>query len=300
MWTDWDYKYETKNECRRSQLGTGAYLQIPKTVLAAQVAVKPLPTIETPAGMEPVVTLIDFQPIINAAHSTDGNYLVEKLVSACTKPQDTPIDACNRACQFTKSAPHPVPADIKALQEEAHASKSFQPPPPSPPPPSPPPPSPPSPPPPSPPPPSPPPPSPPPPSPPPPSPPPPPSLYSYLSGGSCSHDWSPEVDWCKANSKCTAVGRQSNGCWHRLQGDVADKQLLRRYKPLLQRKNGFQLFYLVSGGCGKSFDAVRWMCRNKKGCVSFGEQENTCWHLLQQEGQHYKPLTWYTRGLYFL
>ena len=296
MWTDWDYKSETKNECRRSQLGMGAYLQIPKTVLAAQVAVKPLPTIELPAGMEPVVTLVDLQPLINAAHSTDGNYLVEKLQSACTKPQNTPIDACNLACQFTKSAPHPVPADIKALQEEAHGSVSFQPPPPppSPPPPSPPPP------PPSPPPPSPPPPSPPPPSPPPPSPPPPPSVYSYLEAGACTTDWRAEKTACDSKNDCTAVGLQSTGCWHRLKGVVADTIILSRYKPLLEKKNQYRLAWLGEGKCGDSSSKIRSQCLNTNGCVAYGEQSNKCWHLLQQSGQDKKNLDVYTRDLKFL
>ena len=122
MWTDWDYSDATKNQCRRSQLGTGAYLQIPKTILAAQVVLKPLPTIELPAGMEPVVTLIDLEPFISAAHDSRGNYLAQELFHACTLPQNEPIDSCNPVCQFTKSVPHPIPAGIDALKRQMQAA----------------------------------------------------------------------------------------------------------------------------------------------------------------------------------
>ena len=90
MWTNWDYASNTKNQCQRSALGAGAYVQIPKTVVGATVVLKPLPTEnEPPLGMDPVITLFDFEPLIGEAYSSDGYFLEKELFHACSAPQST-------------------------------------------------------------------------------------------------------------------------------------------------------------------------------------------------------------------
>jgi len=120
MWSNWDYGSKTKETCTRSQLGAGAYLQIPKTKVGAKIALKPLPTeVEPPAGMAPVATLFEFAGLIDAAYSSDGFFLQKELFHACTAPQKTNLPVCNPACQFTKAQPMLIPAaqdlELKSL-----------------------------------------------------------------------------------------------------------------------------------------------------------------------------------------
>ena len=116
MWTNWDYASNTKNQCQRSALGAGAYVQIPKTVVGATVVLKPLPTEnEPPLGMDPVITLFDFEPLIGEAYSSDGYFLEKELFHACSAPQSTTKPSCSPACQFTTPEPISVPSASQSL-----------------------------------------------------------------------------------------------------------------------------------------------------------------------------------------
>lgn len=125
MWTNWDYASNTKNQCQRSALGAGAYVQIPKTVVGATVVLKPLPTEnEPPLGMDPVITLFDFEPLIGEAYSSDGYFLEKELFHACSAPQSTTKPSCSPACQFTTPEPISVPSASQSLVQEFKLSFS--------------------------------------------------------------------------------------------------------------------------------------------------------------------------------
>jgi len=123
MWTNWDYASSTKNRCQRSALGAGSYVQIPKTIVGAKINLKPLPTeSEPPLGMDPVVTLFDFEQLIGAAYSSEGYFLEKELFHACTSPQNTNTPSCNPACQFTSPEPTSAPSAPQSLVEELKSS----------------------------------------------------------------------------------------------------------------------------------------------------------------------------------
>ena len=59
----------------------------------------------------------------------------------------------------------------------------------------------------------------------------------YIASGGCvgGKQEIPEGH-CDANPKCTAIGRQHNGCWHQLKGDVPDQAQRDKYKWGLFKK----------------------------------------------------------------
>jgi hypothetical protein len=128
------------------------------------------------------------------------------------------------------------------------------------------------------------------------------SNYSYLGDGECTNDWGSQLDLCSADVNCSAIGQQSNGCWHKLKGDNATTANYNSYKPLLERKNQFALFYIGEGGSNRaSANDVKVACKQDDNCVAVGRQSNNWWHKLGQSGPaHYKkPLRAnYPNGMY--
>ena len=127
------------------------------------------------------------------------------------------------------------------------------------------------------------------------------SNYSYLGDGACSGDWKTAIDLCSVDTTCSAIGQQTNGCWHKLKGDNATAATYASYKPLLERKNQFGLFYIGEGGNNNASEgAVKWACKQNTACVAAGRQSNKWWHLLGQSGSGAaKNLkTTYTKGVY--
>ncbi len=67
----------------------------------------------------------------------------------------------------------------------------------------------------------------------------------YIGSGGCvgGKQEIPEGH-CDENPECTAIGRQHNGCWHMLKGDVPDEAVLAKYKWGLFKKTdaGYEAF----------------------------------------------------------
>tara|TARA_B110000483_G_C18161251_1_gene529386 strand:+ start:79 stop:1878 length:1800 start_codon:yes stop_codon:yes gene_type:complete len=121
-------------------------------------------------------------------------------------------------------------------------------------------------------------------------PPPPPTPFSF---DLCTSDWNKLIQECKNVSTCKAVGQQDNGCWHELKADPTTAQL-NSYKPLLQKKHDYGLFYLGEAGCNVNIKNVGAACLSNSKCTGVGKQSNNCWHTLQNSGSTKKLLTGYT------
>lgn len=72
-----------------------------------------------------------------------------------------------------------------------------------------------------------------------------PKPLSYIGSGGCvgGKQEIPEGH-CDENPECTAIGRQHNGCWHMLAGNVPDDATLAKYKWGLFKKTatGYESF----------------------------------------------------------
>jgi len=119
---------------------------------------------------------------------------------------------------------------------------------------------------------------------------PPPAPFSF---DLCTSDWNKLIQECKNVSTCKAVGQQDNGCWHELKADPTAAQL-NSYKPLLQKKHDYGLFYLGEAGCNVNIKNVGAACLSNSKCTGVGKQSNNCWHTLQNSGSTKKLLTGYT------
>jgi len=101
------------------------------------------------------------------------------------------------------------------------------------------------------------------------------------------------IQECGNVSDCKAVGQQDNGCWHELKADPTAAQLS-SYKPLLQKKHDYGLFYLGEAGCNVNIKNVGAACLSNSKCTGVGKQSNGCWHTLQNSGSDKKLLSGYT------
>ena len=131
LWNNWDYGASTKAMCAASLLGVGGYLQIPKTQLALEMLMKPIPTAKpsgggaalgkikvdgelgagsSPSGrdrgsgdlsLSPSVSLFDFTPLIETAFDMSGNFHMQELFSACTSSRDIAPTGCTPTCVAT-------------------------------------------------------------------------------------------------------------------------------------------------------------------------------------------------------
>ena len=128
LWNNWDYGTSTKESCAASLLGIGGYLQIPKTQLALELLLKPIPIAKPSGGgaalgkikaasdlgedtapsgtdqgagslsLSPSVSLFDFTPLINTAYDMSGNFHMQELFSECTSSRDVAPTGCAPTC----------------------------------------------------------------------------------------------------------------------------------------------------------------------------------------------------------
>jgi hypothetical protein len=129
-----------------------------------------------------------------------------------------------------------------------------------------------------------------------------PKKYTFVGEGKCINKLT-ATGMCSGVADATAIGLQSNGCWHCLKTEDGTAQdqaaAVATYTGGLFPFTRVHYDYVGNGPCTNDISAARTTCSTQTGTDTIGRQSNGCWHCLKTvTTAGNKNVSDYTNGLY--